>query len=141
MSDGCTLALPGSGAAPRPKPLRVLIADDDRDCCASLEALLHHEGHSTCCVFNGADVRGRLADFGPDVVLLDIGMPGMTGYDVARDLRARYGSAKPVLIAVTAYGKSADKLMAKAAGIEHHFQKPYDPRALLALLAKIGAGA
>jgi CheY-like chemotaxis protein len=116
----------------------VLIADDDRDACASLEALLHDEGHSTCCVFNGADVRARIADFGPDVVLLDIGMPGMTGYDVARDLRMRYGSAKPVLIAVTAYGKSADKLMARAAGIDHHFQKPYEPRELLGLLTKIG---
>ena len=139
MSDGRNPSLPGVPVAARPRPLRVLIADDDRDTVASLEALLHDEGHSTCCVFHGRDVVFRVADFGPEVVLLDIGMPGMTGYDVARELRQRYASAKPILVAVTAWGTAVDRLMAKAAGIDHHFHKPYDPRELLGLLARIGA--
>jgi len=140
VPDGQIFSYPGPGADSHPRPLRVLIADDERDTVASLEALLQDEGHHTCCVFHGRDVISRMAEFAPDVVLLDIGMPGMTGYDVARELRRRYGSATPVLIAVTAWGKSADRLMAKAAGIHHHFGKPYDPQELLRLIASIGAG-
>ncbi len=127
-------------AASRPtaKRLRVLIADDDRDAAASLEVLLNDEGHHTFCVYRGSDVLRMVNDFKPDVVLLDIGMPGMSGYDVALDLRERYGSEKPALIAVTAWAKLADKLMAKYTGIDHHVTKPYDPQALLELITCIG---
>ena len=125
---------PGSRPGP---PLRIVIAEDDRDTAATLEALLNDEGHQTRCVHHGRDVVQAVGQFGSDVVLLDIGMPGMTGYDVARELRDRYGSAKPVLVAVTAYGKAVDKLMAKNAGIDYHVSKPYDPRQLLALIGKI----
>jgi len=122
----------------RPR-LRVLIADDDRDTAASLEALLNDDGHRTRVVYRGPDVLDEISFFVPHVVLLDIGMPGMSGYDVARELRARYGSAKPILIAVTAWTKTPEKFMAKAAGFDHHVGKPYDPRELLALVAKVGA--
>ena len=71
-------------------PLRVLIAEDDRDAAASLEALVQDEGHSTRCVYRGREVLGAVKDFGADVVLLDIGMPGITGYDIAR---AQYESS------------------------------------------------
>lgn len=125
-------------AGPNRGRLRVLIADDDRDTVASLEALLHDEGHHTRAVYHGRDVVNAVGDFVPDVVLLDIGLPGMTGYDVARHLRERYGSAKPVLIAVTAWTKSTDKLMmAKYAGFDHHVSKPYEPRELLGLIAQV----
>lgn len=76
-------------------------------------------------------------DFGCDVVLLDIGMPGINGYDVARIFRKTYGGAKPVLIAVTAWNRTPDQLMAKAAGFDQHFGKPYDPQRLLATLREI----
>jgi len=112
----------------------VLIAEDDRDSAASLEALLRDEGHETRCVYRGREVLGRAHDFGCDVVLLDIGMPGISGYDIARIFRKTYGSARPVLIAVTAWNKPTDKLMAKAAGFDHHFGKPYDPAELLGVL-------
>jgi CheY-like chemotaxis protein len=125
------------GSRPGPEPLRIVIAEDDRDSAATLEALLNDEGHQTRCVHHGRDVVGTVGQFGSDVVILDIGMPGMTGYEVARELRARYGSAKPILVAVTASGKAADKLMAKNAGIDFHVSKPYDPRQLLALIKKI----
>ncbi|HZE59343.1 MAG TPA: response regulator [Burkholderiales bacterium] len=125
-----------SGAQPNPRRLRVLIAEDDRDAAATLEALLRDEGYETRCVFRGREVVGTARDFAADVVLLDIGMPGMDGYDIARVFRKLYASAAPTLIAVTAWQKSADKLMAKHAGFDHHVGKPYDPKALLDLLAE-----
>ena len=121
------------------RQLRVLIAEDDRDSAASLEALVQTEGHATRCVYRGYDVVGAASDFGSDVVLLDIGMPGINGYDIARVFRKAYGSAKPVLIAVTAWNRYPDKLMAKAAGFDHHFGKPYDPNELLKILRGIAA--
>ena len=123
------------------RALRVLIAEDERDSAASLEALLNDEGHQTRCVYRGRHVAGAAHDFKPDVVLLDIGMPGINGYDIARLLRKTFGSSKPTLIAVTAWAKSADKLMAKAAGFDYHFGKPYDPPSLLAILRDLATRA
>ena len=130
-----------TGSRSPARRLRILIAEDDADSAASLEMLLQNEGHETRCVYHGRDVVKTACDFAADAVLLDIGMPGVTGYDVARAFRMLYGSAKPVLIAVTARGASADKVMAKAAGIDHHFAKPYDPHELLGLLADLAAHA
>jgi len=130
---------PAGDARPSPRPLRVLIAEDDRDSAASLESLLQLEGHDTRCVYRGREVVGAARDFGCDVVLLDIGMPGISGYDIARIFRKTYGSAKPMLIAVTAWNRTPDQLMAKAAGFDHHFGKPYDPAQLLALLREVAS--
>jgi len=128
---------PDGDPRPSPRRLRVLIAEDDRDSAASLQSLIHLEGHDTRCVYQGRDVVGMARDFGCDVVLLDIGMPGINGYDIARIFRKTYGSAKPVLIAVTAWNRTPDQLMAKAAGFDHHFGKPYDPEKLLAALREV----
>ena len=117
----------------------MLIAEDDRDSATSLEALVQTEGHATRCAYRGRDVVGMARDFGCDVVLLDIGMPGINGYDIARIFRKAYGSAKPVLIAVTAWNRVPDRLMAKAAGFDHHFGKPYDPKELLSVLRELAA--
>ena len=73
--------------------------------------------------------------FDPDVVILDIGMPQLNGYDVARALRAR--NAGVVLVAVTAYKQSTDKILARMAGFDQHFGKPCDPNAIVKLLASI----
>jgi len=129
---------PDPGARPQPSRLRILVADDDRDAVASLEALLNDEGHQTRGVYHGRDVVDMITAFAPHIVLLDIGMPGMSGYDIARELRERFGGAKPPLIAITGWSKSADKLMAKAAGFDHHFAKPYDPKELLSLITRVG---
>jgi CheY-like chemotaxis protein len=117
--------------------LRIVIAEDDRDAAASLEALLQDEGHSTRCVYRGREVVYAVKEFGADVVLVDIGMPGISGYDIARVLRKTFGTKKPTLIAVTAWNRMPDKLMAKAAGFDHHFGKPYDPNELLACLVQV----
>ena len=118
-------------ATPR---LRVLVADDDRDAVASLLELLEDEGHEARGVYTGLDVLDSVRDFAPDAVLLDIGMPHVTGWEVARELRVRYASARPVLIAVTGRNEPSDRNLSQLAGFDHHVSKPYDPDQLLALL-------
>ena len=116
---------------------RILVADDDKDTVLSLTTLLREEGYNVRGVYRGSEVLQAVFHFAPDIVLLDIGMPHMSGYDVARTLRERYGSARPVLIAVTGRAGALDRAQSHAAGFEHHVAKPYDPRALLALLASV----
>lgn len=117
-----------------PHRLRILVADDDRDAVTSLMLLLRDEGHDVRGVYTGLDVLDKVRDFAPDAVLLDIGMPHINGYEVARALRERYASARPVLIAVTGRNQPGDKNLAQLAGFDHHVAKPYDPNALIALL-------
>lgn len=114
---------------------RILVADDDKDTVLSLTTLLREEGYNVRGVYRGSEVLQAVFHFAPDIVLLDIGMPHMSGYDVARTLRERYGSARPVLIAVTGRAGALDRAQSQAAGFEDHVVKPYDPRALLELLA------
>jgi len=120
---------------------RILVADDDADTVLSLTALLRDEGYEVRGVHRGAEVLQEIFGFGPDVVLLDIGMPQMSGYEVARTLRERYGSARPALVAVTGRAQDADRLQARAAGFEHHVAKPYEPRALLRLIGELAGAA
>ena len=119
------------------KQPRILVADDDADAVLSLSALLRDEGYCVRGVHHGAEVLDAVFNFAPDVVLLDIGMPKMSGYDVARTLRERYGSARPVLIAITGRAGEADRQQARAAGFEHHVAKPYEPEALLNLIGRL----
>lgn len=117
--------------------LRILVADDDRDAVNTLLALLREDGHEVRGVYTGLDVLDKVRDFAPDAVLLDIGMPHLTGYEAARALRDRYGSARPVLIALTGRNQPTDRTLSQLAGFDHHLAKPYDPNALLALLASL----
>lgn len=120
-----------SESSPR---LRVLVADDERDEVATLAALLNDEGHQVREIYRGDAVADHVRDFAPHVVLLDIGMPGMNGYLVAKALREEYGDNCPVLIAVTAWNKGTHRMYGKIAGFTKYITKPYDPAALLALL-------
>lgn len=127
--------------SPFMKEPRVLVADDDEDTLLTLTTLLRDEGYEARGVHCGADVLQAVFNFAPDVVLLDIGMPQMSGYDVARTLRERYGSARPALIAVTGFTRSMDRAQARAAGFEHHIGKPYKPRELLQLIGEVAPPA
>ena len=120
---------------------RVLVADDDKDAVLILTALLRDEGYEVRGVHRGAEVLDAVFNFAPDVVLLDIGMPHMSGYEVARRLRERYGSARPALIAVTGFTGIMDRVQARAAGFEHHVGKPYEPSELLQLIGKLARAA
>ena len=130
-----------SGPSAQPQPRRVLIADDDRDSTATLGALLQIEGYEVMTVHGGQEVLDAARTFKPDVVLLDIGMPKVTGYEAARRLRQRYGDDCPVLIALTGWKQASDKILANLAGFDHHVSKPYEPAELIRLLAKIRPAA
>ena len=120
---------------------RILVADDDADMVLSLTTLLRDEGYEVRGVHRGAEVLQAIFNFAPDVVLLDIGMPQMSGYEVARALRERFGSARPALIAVTGLSGEVDRRQARAAGFEYHVAKPYEPRALLQLIDALAGAA
>ena len=114
--------------------LRVLVCDDDKDAVASLILLLREEGHEVRGVYSGHAVLDRVRDFGPDVVLLDIGMPQISGYEVARELRARLGAGLR-LIALTGWGAAGDVQRAREAGFDHHLTKPADPGVLSRMIS------
>jgi CheY-like chemotaxis protein len=130
-------AQPHGAAAVHAHRRRILIADDDRDGALMLSTLLELEGYEVRAVHGGQEALDAARAFKPDVVMLDIGMPKVTGYDAARRLRQRYGADCPVLIAVTAWKQASDKILANLAGFDHHVAKPYDPNELVRLLAKI----
>ncbi len=120
-------------------PLRILIVEDQADTAESLAMLLRLEGHEAETAPNGAVALQRAAVGGPDVVLLDLGLPGMDGYEVARRLRAQQAGRRPLLIAMTGYGREEDRRRSAEAGIPLHWLKPVDPDLLLRLLARVKA--
>jgi CheY-like chemotaxis protein len=120
-----------------PRPLRVLIADDNRDTVMMLGILLRSEGIDVRLATRGAEVQSAVAEFRPDAVLLDITMPDRSGLQVALELARDYGAKCPVLIAVTAHSDDTAKRLTARSGFQHHVGKPYDPDALLGLVASI----
>lgn len=127
----------GASRPQRGEALRIIVADDDRDAVSMLSWLLVQEGFQVREVYRGDAVQAQVREFSPDALLLDIGMPGMTGYDVARRLSAEYGERCPVLIAVTGWDKSADRLLGQTAGFTHYVTKPYDPNYVISLLKQV----
>ena len=117
--------------------LRVLVVDDNPDEVLTLVELLRDEGYDARGSHNGKDVLDHVRDFDPHAVLLDIGMPDLNGYEACRLIRSRYGSASPLLVAVTGWKKPSDRMLAELAGFDHHVPKPYDPQLLLSLLKSL----
>ncbi len=115
---------------------RVLVADDNQDAADSLGMILELAGHEVRVAHGGRQALQIAAEFHPDVVLLDIGMPDLNGYDTARALRAAPGGVNLELIALTGWGHPDDKARAAAAGFDRHLTKPVDPAELEALLLK-----
>jgi CheY-like chemotaxis protein len=132
--------LSAPGAARARRRLRILVADDERDQVTTLAAILQDEGHDVREVYLGAEVLRMVREFDPDVALIDIGMPGMSGYDVARELRAEFGRQRPLLIAVTGWKQSSDKILARIAGFDHHVAKPFESKTLLQLIEPLATG-
>jgi two-component system, chemotaxis family, CheB/CheR fusion protein len=126
---------PGAGARPG-SGRRVLVVDDNVDSAQSTAMLLGIAGHEVRVAHEGVGALEAAAQFRPDVVVLDIGLPGMSGYDVARHLRGRRESAHALLIALTGYGRPEDVVRAKAAGFDHHLVKPALPAQLKALVGQ-----
>ncbi|MCE4556675.1 PAS domain S-box protein [Pelomonas cellulosilytica] len=151
-----TLRLPLAGAA-APVPLvaapapamasvqkggcRVLVIDDNVDGAEALQALLDMLGQQTHVAHDGEQALRMVADFRPQIVLCDIGLPGMNGYEVARRLRSEPGTAQALLVALTGWGSNEDRRKSLAVGFDVHLTKPVELSALEALLARAGCGS
>jgi CheY-like chemotaxis protein len=118
-------------------PLRVLIADDNRDSAESLGMLLELLGHEVHLAHDGTNAFAMAAATLPNVALLDIGMPGMDGYEVAANIRREPWGSGITLIAITGWGQDENKRMARTAGFDHHLTKPMDSAVLESILATV----
>ncbi|MEO7244969.1 MAG: ATP-binding protein [Rubrivivax sp.] len=118
-----------------PLPLKVLVVDDNQDAVETLVELLRHWGHDADTAGDGPTALTRVQHWVPDVVLLDIGLPGMSGHEVARRLTAT-SPAPPLLVALTGYGSPADQKASRDVGFDAHLTKPVDLDALQALLMR-----
>ena len=107
-----------------PQSLRILLVDDNRDAAEGLSDLLTSCGHSTQIATSSAAALGIAFSFNPDVIFLDIGLPELNGYQIARELRSRPSTTHALLIALTGWGSEEDKIKAKKAGFDFHLTKP-----------------
>jgi CheY-like chemotaxis protein len=118
-------------------PIRILIVDDNRDAAASLGMVLKHLGADVHLAYDGEEALAMFDESAPALVLLDIGMPGMDGYEVARRLRARERGREAAIVALTGWGEEEDRRRAQEAGFEHHLVKPAKIDVLQKLLAEL----
>ena len=122
------------------RPVRVLVADDDADTVKTLTVLLELEGHTVRAVHSGANVLPAIPTFRPDAIILDISIPGLSGYAVAQAVRHSFTDMRrPLMIAISGMWKQAgDRLVAQQVGFDHYLVKPCDPREVIQLLHKLG---
>jgi len=117
--------------------LRVLVVDDNVDTVLSFSMLLEADGHNVRTAHDGLEAVQAALDYRPDLVLLDIGLPGLNGYEVAKRLRQDPGLKNVVLVAVTGYGQNADRQASLQAGFNHHLVKPARLEQLQQILAAV----
>jgi CheY-like chemotaxis protein/anti-sigma regulatory factor (Ser/Thr protein kinase) len=120
---------------PISRPLRVLVVDDHEDTVLSFSLLLKESGHDVQTAHDGPTAVQAATDFRPDLLLLDIGLPGLNGYEVARRIRNEPGLKKVILVALTGYGQETDRQAALQAGFDHHLVKPARAAQLQQILA------
>ncbi|HET6892698.1 MAG TPA: ATP-binding protein, partial [Pyrinomonadaceae bacterium] len=120
-----------------PRPLRVLVVDDNVDTAESMAILLSATGHESRVAHSGETALEAAFEYQPNIVLLDIGLPGMNGYEVAKQLRQHPQTKNATLIAVTGYGQDVDRQHSQKAGFDHHLVKPADFAKLEELLATL----
>lgn len=119
---------------PSPRPLRVLVADDNLAIVEMAALLLRLDGYEVETAMSGGEALDAAQRTRPDVIFLDIGMPGLDGWEVARRLREEGGPHRPTLVAITAYGAEEDVARSRDAGFDLHLVKPADPVVILKLL-------
>jgi CheY-like chemotaxis protein len=144
------LTEPSAAPPPLPEPAaeppavalaqRVLIVDDNRDSADSLALLLELAGSQTRVAYDGLGALDEAAAFRPELVLLDIGLPRLNGYEVARRMRTQPGGESIMLVALTGWGQEEDRRRSKEAGFDGHLVKPVDPATLTRLLADLAQG-
>ena len=129
-------AAAAGGVAPLPAR-RILVVDDNKDAVESLALLLVIGGQTVATARDGLDALAQFTAFVPDVVVLDIGLPGLNGYEVARRIRSMESGKRVILVALTGWGQDEDRRRTVEAGFDHHLVKPVDFDALKALLASL----
>jgi CheY-like chemotaxis protein len=115
---------------------RILVVDDNRDAATSLTMLLKIAGHETQAAHDGLEAVDVAETFRPDVVLVDISLPRMNGFDVCRRIRQQPWGKDMTLVALTGWGQNEDRQMSKEAGFDHHLVKPVDFNALMETLTE-----
>ena len=123
------------------RSLRILLADDERDTTRTLAVLLEDEGHVVHQVNHGADVVRTVHMVRPDAIVLDIQMPGKSGYALAEELKAMYyGTRTPMLVAMSGkWTHESDRILAQRLGFDHYIAKPANPQVLVDLLAPLAS--
>ena len=125
----------------RPGPLRILVIDDEPDTVLTLLELLRDEGYDATGFSHPLEALRALREVDPDVVISDIAMPIVSGWDFARKVRQKMGDVRPMLIAISGvYQKSSDKMLASMSGYEFFLSKPCDPGVVLMLVQKARGG-
>jgi CheY-like chemotaxis protein len=117
---------------------RILVVDDNKDSAVSMALLLKLQGHETRTAHDGLEAIEAAREHRPDVVLLDIGLPKINGYDACRTIRAQPWGERMVLIAMTGWGQEEDRSRSREAGFNFHLIKPVDPAELAKLLDGLG---
>lgn len=130
-----------AAAAAKRKRLSILIADDDRDTVETLSAILIDEGHLVHKVYRGDRVLQAVERYKPDACIIDIEMPGKSGYAVAQELSIRFQLERPILIAISGvWTRKSEQLLAETVGFDRFFTKPADPARLIQFLDELGSG-
>jgi CheY-like chemotaxis protein len=130
---------PAEKARPRGPSLRVLVVDDNVDTVTTLAMLVRESGHEARAAYDGSEVLEAALDYRPNVVLLDIGLPGLNGFEVAKRLRQQPTLKNAVLVAMTGYGQESDRRRSQEAGFDHHLVKPGDFGKVLQILETVSA--
>jgi CheY-like chemotaxis protein len=120
---------------------RVLVVDDNVDAAVSLGMLLKLAGQEVRVAYEGSTALRQALEFRPELILLDIGMPGMDGYEVCRRLRRESGMEQTTIVALTGWGQDEDRRRSHEAGFDHHIVKPVEPGALHRLLDGLSAAS
>jgi CheY-like chemotaxis protein len=137
--DTPSATTPASATHGSRAPFRILVVDDNHDSAESLGTLLQIAGHTVRIVHEGASVVDAALAFKPDLVLLDIGLPGLDGYQVVRQIRSTPALADLMVVATTGYGREEDRLRCLDAGFNDHLTKPVDPADLDNVLATLSS--
>jgi twitching motility two-component system response regulator PilH len=118
-----------------PEPIgRVMVVDDNPDDVATISQFLRLEGYTVAGFISGAALLGDFPTFRPDVVIVDLEMPSLSGYEVARTLKDARLWQSVLLIAITGHGSHSDRFLSQLAGIDYHLTKPFDPKVLVGLI-------
>jgi CheY-like chemotaxis protein len=118
-------------------PQRVLVVDDYQDGARTLSLLIEHQGHEVRQAMTGREALRVASDFKPTLILLDIGLPDLDGFEVAQAMRNSQGLERTVIVALTGFGRDVDRAMAKQSGCDHHITKPMELARLIDLLSTL----